>query len=89
MDSNRSTPRAANRPCATRPVAGARSACYVDPAPLTDVMLDQLRFLLSHKSHGCPPACADCERLAGVESWLLLPFRNAACRTGAKIASAT
>ena len=78
MDSNRSTSAAANRPCATRPVAGVRSACYVDSAPLMEVMLDQLRYLLSHKSPGCLPDCAACARLAGVESWLLLPFRATA-----------
>jgi hypothetical protein len=78
MDSNRSTSRAMSRPCATSPVAGVRSACYVDPAPLMDVMLDQMRYLLSHKSPSCPPDCTDCERLAGIEGWLLLPFRTTA-----------
>jgi hypothetical protein len=76
MDSNLSTSRATDRPCATGPIAGVRSDCYVDPAPLMDVMLDQLRYLLSHQSPNCAPDCADCERLAGVEGWLLLPFRT-------------
>jgi hypothetical protein len=76
MDSNRSTSPAMDRPCATSPLASFRSDCYVDAAPLMDVMLDQLRYLLSHQSPNCAPDCADCERLAGVEGWLLLPFRT-------------
>lgn len=59
------------------------SACYVDSAPLKDVMLEQLRYLLSHQSPGCPPDCSDCTRLQGAESWLLLPFRLTATQGSA------
>jgi hypothetical protein len=75
MDSNQSSSSAAARSAVTTQTAGVRSACYIDPAPLMDVMLDQLRYLLSHKGPGCSPECTDCERLAGAQSWLLLPFR--------------
>jgi hypothetical protein len=54
------------------------SDCYIEPAPLADVLLDQLRYLLRHKSTACAADCADCERLAGAQSWLLLPFRATA-----------
>lgn len=85
MDSNRSMSGAANGACVTSPVAGVRSACYLAPAPLTDVMLEQLRYLLSHKSPGCTPDCADCARLQGAESWLLLPFRLTAAHGGSAL----
>jgi len=83
MDSNQTSSRAADQPCATSRTAGIQSACYIDPAPLTDVMLDQLRYLLRHKGPGCPADCTDCERLAGVQSWLLLPFRITATQGSA------
>jgi hypothetical protein len=83
MDSNLSTSGAANQLCATSPVVGVRSDCYVDPAPVTDVMFEQLRYLLTHKSPDCPPDCADCTRLHGAESWLLLPFRLTATQGSA------
>lgn len=83
MGSNRSTSPAAYQPCATSQVAGARSDCYVESSSLMDVLLEQLRYLLRHKSSDCPADCADCERLAGAQSWLLLPFRATATQGSA------
>jgi hypothetical protein len=78
MGSNRSTSTAACQPYATSGVAGVRSACYLDTTPVTEVMLEQLRYLLSHNHPECPIDCPDCERLSGAQSWLLLPFRATA-----------
>jgi len=83
MNSNQSSSGAAYQPCTSSKAARVGSACYIDPAPLMDVMLDQLRYLLSHKSAACAPDCADCDRLAGVQSWLLLPFRITATQGSA------
>ena len=79
MGSNRSTSTAAaSGSYTTSGVAGVRSACYVYQAPVMEVLLDQLRYLIRHKTPDCPAGCADCERLAGAQSWLLLPFRATA-----------
>jgi hypothetical protein len=78
MGSNRSTSTAAYQPYVTSGVAGVRSACYLVTTCVTEVMLEQLRYLLSHKRPECPVDCPDCERLAGAQSWLLLPFRATA-----------
>lgn len=75
MDPDRSLSDAASQPCATDPVAGARSVCYAGSAPLLDVMLDQLEYLVAHKGPDCQPNCLACERLEQVEGWLMLPFR--------------
>ncbi len=50
--------------------------CYLDPAPLADVMFDQLDYLLAHNGRDCSPDCGDCSRLQQVKNWLLLPFRS-------------
>ena len=53
-------------------------SCDVEPAPLVDVMFDQMEYLLSHGSRHCPPACEDCARLVEVRKVLLRPFALAA-----------
>ncbi len=58
--------------------AAVHSPCYVEPAPLADVMLEQMEYLLAHAARPCPPACVDCARLAEVRRLLLLPFAMAA-----------
>ncbi|HUI80578.1 MAG TPA: hypothetical protein VLY24_21785 [Bryobacteraceae bacterium] len=78
MGSNRSTSHAMYQPSGAAQAAGMQSECYVEPAPVVEVLLDQLRYLLSHKGASCAADCADCERLAGAQSWLLLPFRATA-----------
>jgi hypothetical protein len=49
---------------------------YVDPAPMDDVMFDQLEYLLTHQRGACRARCQDCLRLRHVERWLLRPFRG-------------
>jgi hypothetical protein len=48
---------------------------YIEAAPTRNVMFDQLEYLLTHESQGCPAGCRDCIRLREIEGWLLQPFR--------------
>jgi hypothetical protein len=57
--------------------------CYLPPAPLFDILYEQLEYLTEHVSHTCTPGCPDCVRLIQVSNWLLLPFRHA--KQGKKI----
>jgi hypothetical protein len=50
--------------------------CYLESAPLDEVMFDQLEYLVTHAGRDCPPECPDCARLLQVRKWLLLPFRT-------------
>ena len=45
------------------------------PAPLLDILFEQLDYLTVHVSDHCPEGCSDCVRLSQVTNWLLLPFR--------------
>ena len=49
---------------------------YVEPAPLADILHEQIDYLVAHASTACAPGCADCTRLQQVQGWLLLPFRG-------------
>ena len=53
-----------------------RSSCYVAPAPLADVLFDQLEHLVDHVREGCPQTCRDCARLRQVQQLLLAPFES-------------
>jgi hypothetical protein len=55
--------------------ASGSQACYAPPAPLLDILVEQIEYLAAHVSHACPPDCAECIRLSQVTNWLLLPFR--------------
>jgi hypothetical protein len=52
-------------------------ADFMQPAPLGDILHEQLDYLVAHATQACPPGCADCARLQQVKSWLLLPFSGA------------
>jgi hypothetical protein len=57
---------------------GARllpTAKSVPPAPLVDVMFEQLEYLAAHLSDSCPTDCPDCRRLMRAAAPLLEPFR--------------
>jgi hypothetical protein len=58
---------------ATQPGAQP-GVCYVAPAPVADVMFDQLEYLAAHAVQSCRRGCEDCARLAQVRNLLLLPF---------------
>jgi hypothetical protein len=60
---------------ALEPDAGRRS-CYIEPAPVLDVMFDQLECLVAHAHGACSPGCPDCARLEQVQNVLLAPFRS-------------
>ena len=51
-----------------------RHAHCIDPAPVAEVLHDQLAYLLTHSTQPCSAGCEDCARLERVKAWLLLPF---------------
>jgi hypothetical protein len=75
MDMDGSSPEAANQAPAATPEGIARNVSYLDAGPLTDVMFDQLEYLIGHATESCRVGCVDCARLEQVKNWLLLPFR--------------
>ena len=77
MDWERSISDAAGQRSATSP-AEARNPNSSGPAPIAEVLFDQLEYLVSHTAERCSENCPDCRRLQMVTDWLLLPFR---CRT--------
>ena len=50
---------------------------YTAPAPLADVMFEQLEYLVHHGDNGCPRGCPDCLRLNRVRDVLLRAFQPA------------
>lgn len=74
MDWERQTSDAAEEQASTSP-AVARNPSYIAPALITDVLFDQLQYLVEHALGDCSTECADCRRLQMVTDWLLLPFR--------------
>jgi hypothetical protein len=54
-----------------------KHGCYINPAPVLDIMVEQLHFLAEHVSEECSPDCPECTRITHVRNWLLLPFRPA------------
>jgi hypothetical protein len=73
MERNSSTSSAAKQVKAGKRTAPA-PARYIEPAPLKDVMIEQLQYLVSHANRKCAPGCPDCIRLEQVSNCLLLPF---------------
>jgi hypothetical protein len=67
---------AADQPAVAAPATIERNEHYLQAAPVTDVMFDQLEYLIAHKDESCGPDCLDCGRLHQVRDWLLLPFRS-------------
>jgi hypothetical protein len=51
-----------------------QGSSFIEPAPLVDVLFDQLEYLVSHAAQGCPEGCADCARFREIQRLLLLPF---------------
>jgi hypothetical protein len=74
MSSEELNPEVGSEAGASSQMVARTGPSYVEAAPVMDVMFEQLEYLLSHRSTGCPQGCADCARLAQVESCLLLPF---------------
>lgn len=54
---------------------------YIEAASVMDVMFEQLEYLVAHRSPTCPQGCAECARLAQVESCLLMPFEATRSKT--------
>ena len=59
---------------AANPAGPCSPADLMQPAPLGDILHEQLDYLMDHSTEACAPGCADCARLMQVKSWLLLPF---------------
>jgi hypothetical protein len=76
MSRDRTTSETGNQSAATRAIDCVRRADYVEPAPLGDILHEQLDYLIGHSAQSCAPGCADCARLQQVQGWLLLPFRG-------------
>ena len=72
MNSNRSTAETMNMAAGTAP---AGPSCYAGPAPISEVMFEQLDYLVSHNGGNCPNGCPECARLEHIKFWLLEPFR--------------
>jgi hypothetical protein len=76
MDFYRSLSDTADRPPIATLAVIKRKAHNLKATPLTDVMYEQLEYLIGHCDGGCPPNCIDCNRLQQVRNLLLLPFRS-------------
>jgi len=76
MDFYRSLSETADRPSVAIPAVIERNVHLLKAAPLTDVMYEQLEYLIGHSDGDCPPNCIDCDRLQQVRNLLLLPFRS-------------
>jgi hypothetical protein len=85
MNTDSPMPNAGNQLDTSSLPADQEGKCYLDSAPLAEVMFDQLEYLVAHstlKALGeCPPECVDCGRLQQVRNWLLLPFHSSPCRS--------
>jgi hypothetical protein len=53
-----------------------RRADYLEPAPICEILHEQLEYLIAHSADSCAPGCEDCVRLQQVQGWLLMPFRG-------------
>jgi hypothetical protein len=51
-------------------------ASFIAPAPLIDVLFDQLEYLVSHTEEECPAGCPDCKRFEQIKKLLLVPFES-------------
>jgi len=75
MDWDRHASDATGQQAEPRP-AEVRNLISAAPAQVTDVLFDQLQYLVEHSEGNCSAACRDCRRLQMVTDWLLLPFRS-------------
>ena len=66
---------ASEKACPVNPTGPKLWEPVVRPAPLLDVMMEQIAYLACHAAKGCSPSCPDCARLEQVKRWLLAPFR--------------
>jgi hypothetical protein len=74
METNRSTSDAGGQPSPENHASAKHGVCYAGSARLTDVMFDQLEYLIAHSRRNCSPGCRDCQRLEQVCNWLMAPF---------------
>jgi hypothetical protein len=77
MSRDRSMSETGTQSSAANPAGSGRPADFIQPAPLGDILFEQLEYLVAHATQACAPGCSDCARLQQVKSWLLLPFGGA------------
>jgi hypothetical protein len=53
-----------------------RSTFFIEPAPLVDVLFDQLEYLVAHPGQECSRGCPECDRLEQIRKLLLVPFQS-------------
>lgn len=56
-------------------VSGRRRPVFLEPAPLVEVLTEQIEYLVGHLAEACPPRCPECARLERAMLYLLRPFR--------------
>ncbi len=64
------------QPSVVKDARATRRADYIEPAPVADILHEQLEYLIAHSADSCAPGCEDCVRLQQVQGWLLMPFRG-------------
>jgi len=64
------------QPSMVKSAPAGRRADYIEPAPVGDILHEQLDYLIAHSADSCAPGCEDCVRLQQVQGWLLMPFRG-------------
>jgi hypothetical protein len=72
MNFDRSPSEAADQPSVAPAIES--KVLYLRAAATSDVLFDQLEFLIAHSGEGCQADCADCARREQVSNLLLLPF---------------
>ena len=76
MDFYRSPSDTEKQSAVATPAVIERRVLTLKAAPSTDVMYEQLEYLIGHSDGSCPPNCIDCDRLQKIRTLLLLPFRS-------------
>jgi hypothetical protein len=82
MNTERPTAGTGSASCGDGERFAAHSACYLATSQMTDVLFDQLEYLLAHvgeraqNAQPCAPNCMDCARLQQAKNWLLMPFHT-------------
>src|SRR5437868_3000711 len=74
MSDHRRIPEAAGGPSLAGQARTEPGVHNIAPAPVADVMFDQLEYLAAHAVRSCPLGCADCVRFTQVKDLLLVPF---------------
>lgn len=61
---------------AKQDLSAIESVRHFGPAPVMDVMVEQLEYLFTHSRGTCASNCVECSRMVQVQRYLLQPFRS-------------